>query len=87
MNIELTSTFRVLGKCTPKENKNTGRTSYMLMVKQSEDLGKISVPQEIYDHVKEDQDATLYGVQTTFDGNTYISWKGLVPFKETKENK
>lgn len=85
MNIELTSTFRVLGKVAPRENKTTGRTTYMLMVKQTEDLGKISVPQEVYDQAKVDTDVTLHGVQTTFDGNTYISWKGIIPFKEKAE--
>lgn len=82
MNIELTSTFKVLGKVAPRENKTTGRTTYMLMVKQTEDLGKISVPEEVYNGVKVDTDVTFYGVQTSFDGNTYISWKGIVPFKE-----
>lgn len=83
MNIELTATFKVLGKCEPKERKD-GSFFYQIKVDQKDECGKISVPQEIYERVKVGEDNVLFGVQTTFDGNTYISWKELIPFPDVK---
>ncbi|MBR6238753.1 MAG: hypothetical protein IKQ83_06895 [Lachnospiraceae bacterium] len=80
MNIELSAEFKCLAKADPIERKSGGK-SFPLVVMQNNDAGKISVSEDIYNAVEIGKKFVLRGVQTTFDGNTYISWRELIPFQ------
>ena len=80
MNIELTAEFKCLGKADPIARKDGG-TSYQLLVMQNNDAGKISVNEDIYTGVEVGKRFILGGVQSTFEGRTYISGRELIPFQ------
>lgn len=86
MNINLSASFKVLGKVDPIERKD-GSISYGLAVMQGMQAGNITVPQNVYEAVEVGKQNTLIGTQKTYEGRTYISWEDVVPFKSDKVDK